>query len=78
MFGQTFGAGGAGGNNSGSGGGGGPQSQQYNYFPGNGEYTTWGGQHVQQSRKHYDDYYRSDTVYPPSNDGIKVNFCNDI
>ncbi|XP_046969003.1 YTH domain-containing family protein 3 isoform X3 [Vanessa cardui] len=39
----------------------------FNYFPGNGDYSTWG----QLGRaKQYDDYYRNDGLYVP--DGIKA------
>uniref|UniRef100_A0A6B2EMK6 Putative yth domain protein n=1 Tax=Phlebotomus kandelakii TaxID=1109342 RepID=A0A6B2EMK6_9DIPT len=53
------------------------QQSSYNYFPGNGDYNTWGTQQVnanaggaQQQRKHYDDYYREQGVYP--HDGLKA------
>ncbi|XP_052747587.1 YTH domain-containing family protein 1 isoform X3 [Bicyclus anynana] len=43
------------------------QPSTFNYFPGNGDYSTWG----QLGRaKQYDDYYRNDGLYVP--DGVKA------
>ncbi|XP_047523290.1 YTH domain-containing family protein 3 isoform X2 [Pieris napi] len=45
----------------------GQPASTFNYFPGNGDYSTWG----QLGRaKQYDDYYRADGLYVP--DGIKA------
>lgn len=59
----------------------------FNYFPGNGDYNTWGSQQVgvpgvvgaagvggqQKKGLPYDDYYREQTGVYQSHDGIKVN-----
>lgn len=37
------------------------QPSTFNYFHGNGDYSTWGSQLNQQRKPHYDDYYRADT-----------------
>lgn len=37
------------------------QPSTFNYFQGNGDYSTWGTHLNQQRKAHYDDYYRADT-----------------
>lgn len=36
----------------------------FNYFPGNGDYSTWGNSAAMSRKPHYDDYYRhGDPMY---------------
>lgn len=51
MFGGTFGQAGAPGTG-------------FNYFPGNGDYSTWGNSAPMSRKPHYDEYYRhGDAMY---------------
>ncbi|XP_026466905.1 YTH domain-containing family protein 2-like isoform X1 [Ctenocephalides felis] len=45
------------------------QPSTFNYFPGNGDYSTWGS-HNQQRKPHYDDYYRTDQSMYAQNPGL--------
>lgn len=55
------------------------QPSTYNYFPGNGDYNTWGTTQqvnaaaaARKSGLNYDDYYREQTNYPQVHDGLKT------
>lgn len=54
------------------------QPSTYNYFPGNGDYNTWGTTQqvnaaaaARKSGLNYDDYYREQNNYPQVHDGLK-------
>lgn len=46
----------------------GQPASTFNYFHGNGDYSTWG--QLGRAKQQYDDYYRADGLYVP--DGIKA------